>query len=233
MLAYGMLEDELRAILRDLASNIDALSVAIAVMPDDHDSKQSGNATHREIPLGHGSMLLVNLARPADDAIKATIERTARSLRSTARRWGIELFPAIRASTEPTTTKDQVLDRMRSFLAAFCGSAGADVAAVVHKGELVASSSPLTELQSERLAFTVKLADAEAQKAEGSSHAVLFGEDYFVATFYYDAALVAYTSRPAAPDFVRHHAKQLTRELVHLLELLDDNPPDPAHVNPV
>ena len=227
-----MLIDELRTILRDLASQLDAVSAEITRV-DDNEVSQRGDSRRRLAPLGQHFALVVELARDADGDALAAIERAARAIRAAGRRWDDEPLIPVRSTGEPTTPTDQVVDKMRAFLGAFCGSTGADVAIVVRRGSVVASSGPLDELQESRLSFIVKRADAEAQREQKSSHAVLFGDDFFAATFYYGATLVAFTSAPHAPDFVRHHARRVNRELVHLLELLDDGPPDPAHVNPV
>lgn len=228
-----MLDDELRTILRDLAVQTRALAAAITPSgEDERGAGQSREGEHVRAPLGFGSVLEVELPGQAGDLARGAIERATRSIRAAARRWEATELPALKASGAPTDQRQQVLERIRAFLSGFCGSTGADVAAVVHRGELVASSAPLDELQSERLSFITRLADAEASKQVGTSHAVIFQPDYFAATFYYGAALIAFTSYELAEDFVRQHARRVTRELIHLLELLDDEPPDPAHIMP-
>jgi len=226
-----VLIDELRTILRDLVASQGAVSAEIAHV-DGHEVSQSGDARHRVAPLGHHVALIVSLARDADPDAMAAIERASRAIRAAQRRWD-EVLPPVRTTGESLTPKDRVIDKMRAFLAAFCGSTGADVAVVLRRGVVVATSGPLDALQESRLGFIVKQADAEAKRQPRSSHSVLFADDFFAATFYYGATLVAFVSAPVAPDFIRHHARRVNRELVHLLELLDDGPPDPAHVAPV
>ena len=227
-----MLDDELRTILRNLAIELGADSAEITAAGSTQ-PEQRGHGHVQVAPLGQQAELVVELPSDARDEDRAAIERAARAVRAAARRWEIAALPRIRSTGVTVTAKDQVVDRIRAFLGAFCGSTGADVATIVRYGETIASSGPLDELQASRLSFIVKQADAAAQKAKGTSHSVLFGDDFFAATFYYGATLIAFVSAPVAPDFVRHHAKRVNRELVHLLELLDDGPPDPAHVAPV
>jgi len=98
----------------------------------------------------------------------------------------------------------------------------------------VASASPLDELLRDRLHFLTRLVAAEADKNKGkSSHAEVAGEDYFASSFYFGAYLVTFFDGPYSIDFVRHRSKQVRRELTHLLELLDEGPPDPASVAPI
>jgi len=226
-----VLIDELRTILRDLVASQGAVSAEIAHL-DGEGFGQSGDARRRVAPLGQHIALVVHLARDAEPETMAAIERASRAIRAAQRRWN-ETLPPLRATGEALTPKDRVVDKMRAFLAAFCGSTGADVAVVVRHGAVVATSGPLDELQESRLGFITKQADAEAKRQPNSSHSVLFADDFFAATFYYGATLIAFVSAPVAPDFIRHHARRVNRELVHLLELLDDGPPDPAHMAPV
>lgn len=229
-----MLLDELRTILRELVASTGAENAAIIPSQEGQGAAQQGEGRIRCAPLGFGATLVVELPSPAakSEQAAAGIERATRAIRAAARRYQVSSLPSSRFTAQPSDPRQQTLERMQAFLAAFCGSTGADVAAVVHHGQLIAASSPLDELQIERLPFIVRLVDAEAQKQVGTSHAVVFQPDYFAATFYYGAALVAFTSRALAEDFVKQHARRVTRELVHLLELLDDGPPDPAHVIP-
>jgi len=47
-------------------------------------------------------------------------------------------------------------------------------------------------------------------------------------SFWYDAALVILLAEPYAVDFIRHRARQVARELVNLLPLLEPDPQAPA-----
>ncbi len=225
-----MLDDELRTILIDLAATVGAATVEIAREEAAAPAAQAGQR-RRTLALGAGATLVVQLAGPPDSETDAAIERAGRAIRAATRRWQAEVAPPMQSGAPPAHAT-KVVDRMRVFLEALCGSTGADAAAVVRHGKLVASAGPLTPLQEDRLPFTVKLVEAEALKQTNSSHAFLFGDDYYATTFYYGAALIGFSSRPIAPDFVRHHVKRVCRELSHMLALLDEEPPDPAHVIP-
>jgi hypothetical protein len=106
-------------------------------------------------------------------------------------------------------------------------------AAVVRHSELLSSAEPLDELQRERIPFTVKRVNAEAARRRTHSHAEVAGDDFFAVSFYFDAHLIAFFDGVYALDFVRHRAKLVTRELSHLLALLDEPPVDPAQAMPI
>jgi len=106
-------------------------------------------------------------------------------------------------------------------------------AALLHRNEVVASAEPLTDLQSERIPFTVRRVGAEAARRRGWSHADASGEDFFAQSFYVDACLIAFFDQPYSRDFVRYRVRLVTKELAHLLALLDSPPDDPVSAAPI
>ena len=65
-----------------------------------------------------------------------------------------------------------------------------------------------------------------------NAHAELGGEDFYALSFWYGGCLVGFFSRPYASDFVRHRTRLVTRELAHLLSLLDEPSHDPVQTSP-
>jgi hypothetical protein len=226
-----VLDDELRDILRDLRADLGARSVSIEDMRTDEGLE--ANPKRRVAALGDGAELVVDLPSDATVDDLAAIERASRAIRSSARRWNRHSLPRRQSTYQESDRRGQVIERMRTYLLAFCGSTDCSVAVVVHRGTVLATSAPLSDLEESRLTFIVRQADAEAKSADGTSHAAVFGDDFFAATFYFGAVLIAFAQDFASRDFTKHHAKRVSRELVHLIELLDDGPPDPAAVAPV
>jgi len=54
--------------------------------------------------------------------------------------------------------------------------------------------------------------------------------DAYAMSFWYDCALIVLLSEPYGIDFVRHRCRQVARELVHLLPMLDPDPEAPAAI---
>jgi hypothetical protein len=246
-----VLRDELREQLRELAEATGALSVAICHDESGGSSGQLAGASigpvsddgdHVEVtvPVGGGASLWARYhrtdgepARTSDDRL-AALERTARALRACARRWDVpSLPPLLYPDRSPGGTRQRVIERVEAYLQALAATHGVVNAIVTHRGHPLASAFPLTELQRERLPFTLKRVKAEAARLEGSSHAYIAGDDFFAQSFWFEACLIAFFAGPYAVDFVRHRARLVTRELANLLPLLDDPDHDPAIVAPL
>jgi hypothetical protein len=129
-----------------------------------------------------------------------------------------------------------ILSRVQSYLYALVGSLGMDNAVVTLRGRVLASARPLGELHRAQIPFTVRRVAAEIERRRGtsspSSHAELAGEDFYALGFWYGGCLVGFFSRAYSTDFVRHRARLVTRELSHLLSLLDEPLHDPAQTAP-
>jgi hypothetical protein len=163
---------------------------------------------------------------------RASLERSARALRAAARRWDVVL-PELLYSPATGTSHERVVARIEGFLEALTNTQNASNATVVYHGKVIGSASELDELETSRLAFIIKRAEAEANRSSDSSHGTVYGEDFFATTFYFGACLIAFFSAPYSHDFVRHRARLVTRELSALLPHLDEPPPAPALVSPL
>jgi hypothetical protein len=231
-----VLEDEVRQILRDLIEELGAVSAQITQDPD-----ARGGVPARTRPLGDGDFLRVELGtrsragetpnrRSTGDreAVDAALERAARQLRAAARRWEASLAPMIVGNGTPEA--DKVRERIDEYLAALAAIGQVDNALLVVKGQVVASGRPRGELEDARWPFIVRR--LAAARVPGSSHGEIADPDFYAVEFWYGAALVVYARPPYAVDFVRFRCRQVTRELAHLLPLLEPEPPSPAAIRP-
>lgn len=188
--------------------------------------------------LGNGAYLYVDLSgaltpgdRDSDPAL--ALEHSARALRACARRWGADRVPAVALGGSSSPDPDRVETRIAAFLQALVNVQNAVNVVVARRGRVVASAVKLAEEHLASIPFTHRRLAVEAEKKSDSSHAELVGDDYYAVSFWYDACLVAFFSAPYAVDFVRHRARLVTRELSHLLPLLDEPPPSGTSVAPI
>lgn len=237
-----MLKDELRQLLRELAGATGAVSVAIA-HPDqpglalDGDDDGHGSGHSMSVPVGGGAVLRAGFLCPEEppdpNGRAAALERTARALRACARRWDVATLPPVAFPDTARSPRSLILARIESYLRALVASLGMDNAVVTLRGRIVSSARPLGELHRAQIPFTVRRVAVEADRRRGaSSHAELGGEDFYALSFWYGGCLVGFFSRPYASDFVRHRTRLVTRELAHLLSLLDEPSHDPVQTSP-
>jgi hypothetical protein len=236
-----MLDDELRELLRELCAASGA--VAAAVGPAEPPPTPRGPLAVR-VELDGGAVLVAWFgAADGDDAAaadasaarRAALERTARAIRASTRRWDVEVaaIPAVTSEGSPAAARQARL-RIQAFLDALVGSLGMTAAVVTRKVSIVASAGQLGELERERVPFTVRRVHVEIDRRRGrSSHAEIVGDDVYAVSFWYDACLVCFFAAPFSPDFVRHRARLVTRELTPLLAMLDVDPDlDPVQTAP-
>jgi hypothetical protein len=238
-----VLKDELRQLLRELAGATGAVSVAIA-HPDQPDpiagvdADDDGDGQHSmSVPVGGGAVLRAGFLCPEEppdpNGRAAALERTARALRACARRWDVATLPPVAFPDTARSPRSLILARIESYLRALVTSLGMDNAVVTLRGRIVSSARPLGELHRAQIPFTVRRVAVEADRRRGaSSHAELGGEDFYALSFWYGGCLVGFFSRPYASDFVRHRTRLVTRELAHLLSLLDEPSHDPVQTSP-
>lgn len=238
-----MLKDELRQLLRELAGATGAVSVAIAhpdsPTEDGEEDDARGGALHSmSVPVGGGAVLRAGFLcaeePPDPNGRAAALERTARALRACARRWDVATLPPVAFPDTARSPRSLILARIESYLRALVASLGMDNTVVTLRGRIVASARPLGELHQAQIPFTVRRVAVEADRRRGaSSHAELAGEDFYALSFWYGGCLVGFFSRPYASDFVRHRTRLVTRELAHLLSLLDEPSHDPVQTSPL
>jgi hypothetical protein len=227
-----VINDEVKQILRDLADTTGATEAEIIESSTEADPDRPS----RSIALGGGRTLRVTFSAHTHrdlDHIGGDLERAVRALRGCARRWQVTALPLLRFSPGHSSSHEQVIARIEIYLQALENSLGMDNAVLLNHGSVVTTASPLSEEHEQRIPFTMRLAKAESKKQHGTSHAHLSGADYVAATFHYDAVIIGFFSGEFAEDFVRHRIKQVCRELVHLLELLDEPPKDPVQASPI
>lgn len=201
------------------------------------DADDNGEPVEIAVPVGGGAMLWARFGRTNHDGRgddrAAAMERTARALRACARRWDIPSLPPLVYPDRDATTRLRVRERIEAYLIALTNTQDMVNAVVTWRGQPVASAAPLTELQRERLPFTLKRVKAESARRDGSSHAHIAGDDCFAQSFWFDACLVTFFDSAYSIDFVRHRVRLVTRELANLLPLLDEPEHDPAQVAPI
>jgi hypothetical protein len=238
MVVSVQLSDELREILKELGEATGAMAAWIAPTGD-------GEAV-RELGGGMSLYLGVDAGKPGSEgddgddggvpgelATEAALEHAARALRAAGRRWSIDALPRVNWALDDRPSRERVLERIESYLQALANADRCDNMLLVRDSVLVASASPPTELQRERIAFAVRQVAAAAARREGTSHGEIVGDDLYVRSFYIGAVLIGFFSGPWATDFVRHRARRVTGDLAHLLGMLDVPPPSDVATAPV
>lgn len=223
--------------MRELATAVGAERVDIVHRTE---APALAGESPRCVPLGNRAYLEIE-PRPCPEAPEsraaenaAAVERAVRALRAAGRRWQAERLPAMSVAAEATAPQnDRVRERITAFLQALANIQRAHAVAITVRGRVVASSVPLDELSRERLPFLLRRVAVEAERQEGRAHAELADPDVYVASFWFDAALVAFFEGPYAVDFFRHRARMVMRELSQLLAMLEEPPPGSASVAPI
>jgi hypothetical protein len=222
-----MLADEVRQILRDLLAELGATSVVITRT----DEPERTGVPARTLPLGSGDFLRVELgAKSRTEAIDATLERCVRALRAASRRWDETLPEMTLGADTGGVTPQKVRERIATYLGALAAIGQVDNVLLVVKGEVLDSGRPPQALESARWQFILRR--VAAAREPGSSHGELADPDFYAVEFWYGAALVLYLRPPYALDFIRFRCRQVTRELAHLLPLLEPEPTMPAAIRP-
>lgn len=217
--------DEVRAALRELVDEIGAVSARIV----EHDDLRTG-VPARTLALGGGEYLRVELptrhGREVD--VEAAFERSVRQLRAIRRRWEIARLPEVSVAPGAQPTQGLVSERIHAYLRALAGIDRASNAFLVRGSRLIAAAREPDALEATRWPFLARR--ALASHAPHSSHGEVVDPDAYAMSFWYDAALIVLLVEPYAVDFVRHRARQVARELAHLLPLLEPDPEAPAAI---
>lgn len=225
------LVDDVRTLLRDLVSELGALSAEVTVSPE----TRSG-VPARTLPLGGGEYLRIELGarQPSNVELEPALDRAVRGLRSLRRRWASTILPPLGVGRSAAPVDGDRLSavhrRIGAFLEALAALGGVDRAVLVRRGEVLGASPAIDELTRSRVQFIVR--QVAAHPAAGSSHGELRGDDFYAASFWYGATLILMLTPPVAEDFVRHRARLVMRELALLLPELEPSPDAPAALAP-
>ncbi|MGE0869708.1 MAG: hypothetical protein AB7P03_14180 [Kofleriaceae bacterium] len=219
------LEDEVRAVLRDLVEEVGAMSARIT----ENDHERIG-VPARTLALGGGEFLRVELPTRTNHEhnVEAAFERVTRQLRAIRRRWEVARLPEITVSSGAEPASDRVLERIKTYLRGLAGIDRASNALVIRNANLIAAAREPDDLEATRWPFLARR--ALSTHAPGSSHGEVVDPDAYAMSFWYEAVLVVLLSEPYATDFVRHRCRHVARELANLLPLLEPDPDAPAAV---
>jgi hypothetical protein len=226
---------EVDDILRELVREPGAIGAALVGSGEDPEEIAELKAEQlRRVPLGQGAELVVAVAGGAPAELAAAIERAARELRACLRYHESEGVPRVELIGRLPRSRAALLRKATLLLEALLNMQNAAAATVLRRAEVLAAAGDLNEARRERLAFLRKRIDAEAARLRGqSSHGEALGPDVFACSFWFDAYLVLFFDRPYSPDFVRHRARAVTRELAQILPHLDEDPTTPAAIKPL
>ena len=216
-------EIELREVLERLLedANIKALRI------DSLDS-EPGPAWEAH-PLGKGSALFLLPHSHAPEP--ATVHSAIRAIREIQRQSQRDNWPSIQVPSARSNPKEVARQRAHRFLAALLHETRMRGALVCLGGRPLIEAGDLSEALELRLPLVLRQLDAKALRDPRSSHGEILSEDLYLRSFWYGAALVL-EGECATPDFLRYRVKAVCRELVPILELIDDEPPKPAKAAP-
>lgn len=219
------IEDEVRQALRDLVEQTGAVSARIT----EHDEARTG-VPARTMALGGGEYLRVELGTRSNHEhdIDAAFERAIRQLRAIRRRWEVARLPEVVLAPGVLPPQNLVLERISNYLKGLAGIDRAQNAFVCRATKLIASARAPDENEASRWQFLARR--ALSTHAPGSSYGEVLDPDAYAMSFWYDCALVVLLTEPYATDFVRHRCRQVARELVNLLPMLDPEPGAPAAI---
>ena len=219
------LEDEVLQVLRDLVTEIGAVSARIT----EHDDVRTG-VPARTLALGGGEFLRVELGTHSSSAvpIEQAFEHVTRQLRAIRRRWEVARLPEAFVGPGAAPTSDKVTDRIAHFLKGLAGIDRATNAFVTRAGKLIACANTPDESESSRWQFLARR--TANTHAPGSSYGEIVDPDAYAMSFWYDCTLIVFLAEPYGIDFVRHRCRQVARELANLLPMLEPDPDAPAAI---
>jgi len=224
---HAGVEDEVREVLRELIEQIGAVSARIV----ENDDARIG-VPARTLALGGGEYLRVELSTRTTTApgdVEAAFDRVTRQLRAVRRRWEVARLPEVTVTPGAgAPTRDRVTMQIEAYMKGLASLDRASNAFVTRGTQLIACATPAGELEGSRWPFLARR--ALASHAPHSSHGEVVDPDAYAMSFFYDCALIVLLAEPYGLDFVRHRCRQVSRELAHLLPLLDPDPETPAMI---
>jgi len=224
---HAGVEDEVREVLRELIEQIGAVSARIV----ENDDARIG-VPARTLALGGGEYLRVELSTRTTTApgdVEAAFDRVTRQLRAVRRRWEVARLPEVTVTPGAgAPTRDRVTMQIEAYMKGLASLDRASNAFVTSGTQLIACATPAGELEGSRWPFLARR--ALASHAPHSSHGEVVDPDAYAMSFFYDCALIVLLAEPYGLDFVRHRCRQVSRELAHLLPLLDPDPETPAMI---
>lgn len=229
----GMENAEIEELLRELLSASNAQRVAIQKVAAD-DSDASTTLTH---PLGYGAELVAEFSESESwttlQSRQEHLERYARRIRACQVRLGNKNFTYTHFPNDSPEPKRLILARIQQFLTGLVDTSELYQMVLLRSGQLIASALPIDPLDENRLDLLHRQLSAAAQKSTGSAHGELLQPGIYALRFWYGASLIGFASGDYALDFVRHRSKLVSRELAHLLNLLDQGPDKPGAIAPI
>tara|TARA_R110002096_G_scaffold292224_1_gene486508 strand:- start:56106 stop:56804 length:699 start_codon:yes stop_codon:yes gene_type:complete len=231
-----MLEQDLEELLRTHLATTGATTLRI--------TSKTGNLQEHECrtKLGSRAVLIASFAQPEATGQQPgrleLLERAARALRACVRKhqgagklaWPETVFP--HAETAAHDPKRLVAARIQQFLKALVDSSPLHQEVLMLRGRLVASATPLDEMEEAQLDLLVRQLDKANDAASGTAHSELVRPGIYAHSFWYGASLIGFCDGEYSVDFVRHRNKMVARELVHLLEMLEGGPDKPVKAAP-
>ncbi len=232
-----MLEQKLEDLLRTHLATTGASTLRI--------TSKTGHLQEHECrtKLSSQAILVASFAQPEATTQQPgrleLLERAARALRSCVREhyregarvvWPELAFPHVETAAQDP--QRLITARIQQFLKALVDSSPLHQEVLMLRGRLIASASPLEELEEAQLDLLARQLDKANESAEGTAHGELVRPGIYAHSFWYGAALIGFCRGDYSVDFVRHRNKMVSRELVHLLEMLEGGPDKPVKQAP-
>lgn len=223
-------DSDLMEILRELSVQVDTLALEI-----DH-KDQALLAEAVSLPLGNGGYLHAFWATRAAPQLLAVrrqnLEQGVRRLRDCFRKHDTPFWPHLRMPSDSPDPRRLILARIQQFLRGLVDTSALHQMVLTCGGRIIASALPLDPIDGDRLDLLSRQLRRSSEQTPGSDHGELAQSDVYACSFWYGAALFGFCKTAYSEDFVRHRSKQVAKELVHLLTMLEGEPDDPIKEAP-
>ncbi|MBL4633996.1 MAG: hypothetical protein JKY56_08990 [Kofleriaceae bacterium] len=222
---------ELEELLRELLSDSSAERVYIRI------AKETRSPHELFASLGRGAIVVAEFAASENflsfQSRQEHLERYSRRIRACALRLEIEQFPELEFPNQNPDPKRLIVARIQQFLVGLVDTSELYQMVLLRSGQLIASAHPVDDLDSERLDLLHRQLSAAAQQSAGSAHGELVQPRLYGLRFWHGASLLGFSRANYSLDFVRYRSKMVSRELAHLLSMLDNGPDSPGAIAPI